>query len=811
MGLNLLITEEPDMQVVGEAWDEQTAINQVRKLAPDVVVMDIQMPGKDGIEATRRISSKFPDTKIIALSIHGERHFVEDMLQAGASGYVLKESIPEELVDGIKSVAQGEVYLSEAVRDAVVSGYVSILSREEKASELAKHYDTADGPILVTKLHRPRISASTVPRVRLWEQLEAGRGRPLTLVSAPAGYGKSTVISQWLETYECPSAWLSLDEQDSDLRTFLAYLTAAIQTLFPGAVPRTTALLKAADLPPLRILAGTLINEIEDVSQRFVLVIDDYHRINEPSVHDLLGEILRHSPQHLHLVLATRTDPPLDLLQLRAYRQMGEIRGHDLRFTRDETRALLQQVMDAPVGKEVATLLTARTDGWAIGLHLITLALRDVHDLENISITLPGEQQTLDYLVAEALSRQPREIQSWLLKSSILDRFQAPLCEAVCAAPGESAAPPGQGISAGINGEAFLDWLRGNNLFVISLDNHGRWFRYHHLFQQLLQSQLAMAIDDGDIAALHGRASAWLAENGLIEESFQHALAAGDIPGAAQLVKQHRYSMMNAEQWSRLNQLLDMLPPEATENNPSLLLAKAFCFDYRGEMAEVSTLFNRVKPLVVGVLPESPDDIGVQGEYYSLLAELNYLSAEGKLALASSKKALELLPSEAQYIRNLARNWYVFSLQMKGDLARGLQVVYEAIDSPVNLKRTTNIMGYRCLCALYFMDGDLSRLKQSALRVLTLAEEQQLSESLGIAGYFLGTLHYLRNELAEASKYIDININNRYSARVAYHAQCAFVQALIYISQGQPEEAWSVVESVIAFGDETHNAYVMEA
>ena len=257
--------------------------------------------------------------------------------------------------------------------------------------------------------------------------------RPLTLVSAPAGYGKSTAVSQWLATCDLPSAWLSLDVADNDLRVFLTYFVAAINELFPQALSATSALLRAQNLPPLRMINVTLTNELEQIPARFVLALDDFHCIDDPAILQWLSAHLTHPSRTLHLVLTTRVDPALDLLQLRAYRQMGEVRAQELRFTAEETVAFLENVLGAPVAEASATALAAKTEGWVTGLHLATLSVQNRADLDNLSALLPGEQQSLDYLIAETLSSQPHEVQRCLLETAILDRFCASLCEAVCA------------------------------------------------------------------------------------------------------------------------------------------------------------------------------------------------------------------------------------------------------------------------------------------------------------------------------------------------------------------------------------------
>ena len=397
---------------------------------------------------------------------------------------MLKESALEELVSGIRTVQRGELFLSASIQDVILSQFVEGLQDNVPPVD-----EPANGSLLMTKLHYPGIPRHTVVRARLIEVLEAKRYQPLTLVSAPAGYGKSTLVGQWVESCDSPSAWLSLDEQDNDLRTFLMYLVAAVRTQFAEALSETRTLLATSNLPSVPVMSRTLVNELQYIPQRLILVLDDYHRIGAPEIHELLGEILRYPPQTLHLVLVTRTDPALDLLYMRAHQQMGEVRTQELSFSVEETVDFLEKMVGETVKERVAREINKRTEGWVTGMRLLTLSVQDSADLADLSTVLTGEQQTLDYMASEALARQPRDIQAWLLQTSILDRFCASLCAAVCG-------PLDDAGASDFSGEEFIRWLMESNLFVISLDRRGQWYRYHHLFQELLRNQLGNALMD---------------------------------------------------------------------------------------------------------------------------------------------------------------------------------------------------------------------------------------------------------------------------------------------------------------------------
>jgi LuxR family maltose regulon positive regulatory protein len=324
--------------------------------------------------------------------------------------------------------------------------------------------------LIRTKLNRPRVASDLVERPRLVGKLNRGLERKLALVAAPAGYGKSTLVAEWLETCEQANAWLSLDENDSDLVVYLNYFIAAVQSVFPEAGRETTALLHTPELPPLPVLTSTLINDLDHIEQPFILVLDDYHLIHDLAVHNLMDELLRHPPRTLHLVLISRLNPPLKLSRLRARGQMVEIRVQDMRFTEAETSAFVRKTMGASVDQATAALLQEKTEGWVTGLRLSILSLHGAEDLDQLSLKLPGERLATEYLFQEVFENQPQAIQKRLLRTSILDRFCAPLCEAMCDA---------ESGSQQLGGRDFLNWLVQADLFAISLDDQHQWYRYH--------------------------------------------------------------------------------------------------------------------------------------------------------------------------------------------------------------------------------------------------------------------------------------------------------------------------------------------
>ena len=332
-------------------------------------------------------------------------------------------------------------------------------------------------PILATKLHVPAPRPKGRPPPRLIERLNEGLHHKLTLISAPAGFGKTTLVSEWIAGSGRPAAWLSLDEGDSDPTRFLAYLVAALRSVAANIGEGVSAVLQSPQSPPTESILTALLNEIAAIPETFILVLDDYHVIDAKPVDDALAFLLEHLPPCMHLVIATREDPRLPLARLRARGQMTELRAADLRFTPAETTEFLNRMMGLGLAAEDIAALETRTEGWIAGLQLAAISMRGHDDASGFIRSFTGSHGfVLDYLVEEVLERQPESVQTFLLRTSILERLCGPLCDAVL--PGSSA-----------SGQATLEYLERANLFIVSLDNERRWYRYHHLFAELLRQR----------------------------------------------------------------------------------------------------------------------------------------------------------------------------------------------------------------------------------------------------------------------------------------------------------------------------------
>ncbi len=377
-------------------------------------------------------------------------------------------------------------------------------------------------PLLHTKLYIPPPRSKIVLRSRLIERLDEGLRCNLTLISAPAGFGKTTLVSEWVAGSKRPVAWLSLDEGDNDPTRFLTYLVAALQTIAPKIGEGILAVLQSPQTPLSEVLLTALLNEIAAIPDHFILVLDDYHMIDSEPIDQTLAFLLDHLPPHMHLVITTREDPSLPLPRYRVRGQLTELRAADLRFTPAEAGAFLNQMMNLNLSAENIAALETRTEGWIAGLQMAALSMQGREDIAGFIQAFSGSHRfVLDYLAEEVLQHQPEPVRSFLLQTAILDRFCAPLCNAVTERE---------------DGKEILGVLERSNLFLIPLDDQRQWYRYHHLFADVLQAHL-MEAQPHLIPALHGRASAWYERNGLRSDAIRHALAAKDFECAAGLIE----------------------------------------------------------------------------------------------------------------------------------------------------------------------------------------------------------------------------------------------------------------------------------
>ncbi|NUM77398.1 hypothetical protein HUU40_23815 [candidate division KSB1 bacterium] len=435
--------------------------------------------------------------------------------------------------------------------------------------------------LLTTKFFLPPARSDLVRRPRLTERLNEGLQRQLTLISAPAGFGKTTLLGEWIPASPRCVTWVSLDKDDNDAVRFWTYVAAALQMLRSDLGKDTRDLLNSPQPPTFETILTSLVNEIAAFPDVFALVLDDYHVIESSPIHDALAFLLEHLPRNMHVIITSRADPALPLARLRARREMTELRAHDLRFTLAESTAFLNEVMKIGIAEKDVAALDHRTEGWIAGLQLAALSMHGRDDVSAFIQAFTGDDRyILDYLIEEVFRRQPEYIQNFLLQTSILERLCGPLCSAVlnadfgwqiAEAENENRNPQSQIRNA----QAMLEHLERANLFIIPLDDKRQWYRYHHLFAELLRFRLQQSQPEA-VAELHHRASIWFESNDLMEEAIEHAIAAKDWDRAAGLIEIVALKLLARWQQGSLLNWIKFLPDHAFEKRPNLCLWSAY-------------------------------------------------------------------------------------------------------------------------------------------------------------------------------------------------------------------------------------------
>ncbi|MDD5368857.1 MAG: BTAD domain-containing putative transcriptional regulator [Anaerolineaceae bacterium] len=465
-------------------------------------------------------------------------------------------------------------------------------------------------PLIKTKLFIPHRHPGLVSRQHLFVKLEQGAQRALTLISAPAGYGKSTLLSEWIDSLQKAGSsppwavcWFSLDPGDNDPIRFLTYLTTALEQAHPGVGAETRTVIQSSNsLHPATPLS-MLINELQDLPQSVLLVLDDYQCISNPAIHDGITFLLDHLPLNVHVVIATRSDPPLPLARLRACNQLTEMRAYDLCFTAMETTQFFHQVCHLALTPEQITVLANRTEGWIAGLQMAALSMQGRSDLVQFISAFSGSHRfIMDYLAEETLNRQPVEIREFLLKTSILEQLSEPLCDFVLTDQSEHVrrASPSSLDYAIVPGEtqSRLTQLERSNLFIVPLDDERVWYRYHHLFADLLRTYLQHLLPEL-APILHTRASVWLENNGWIEEAIQHALAAKDWQNAARLMTDHIPTYLENGKMVTILQWIDDLPQDEIFRNPKLSALVAEVYSQAGRIDHIDPYLNQAEAILV--------------------------------------------------------------------------------------------------------------------------------------------------------------------------------------------------------------------
>jgi LuxR family maltose regulon positive regulatory protein len=616
-------------------------------------------------------------------------------------------------------------------------------------------------PLLFTKLYIPPSRPNIVPRPRLIDQLNEGlaMGRKLTLISASAGFGKTTLVSEWIASCGRPVAWLSLDENDKEPVRFLIYLTRALHNISPNLGVGILDTLQSPQSPPIESILTALLNEIAIIQSEFILFLDDYHSVDSQSIDHALAFLIEHLPPQMHLVIATREDPSLPLACLRARGQLTELRAANLRFTPLEAVEFLNRMMGLNLSERDIAALESRTEGWIAGLQLAALSMQGREDIASFIQAFTGSHRfVLDYLAEEVLQRQSEHIRNFLLQTSVLDRFCASLCNAVTERE---------------DGKEMLDVMDRGNLFLIPLDDQRRWYRYHRLFADVLQTHL-MEAQPNRVVALHSRASVWFEQNGLRADAIRHALAAQDFERAATLIELAEPEMRRSRQGATATELgwLKAIPDELVHFRPVLSVAYAFALFGSGELGGVEPRLRDAERWL-----DTPVDIRAQRESPAagmvVVDEEEFRRLPGMIALLRAAQALGRgdMPETVKYARRVldlapegdhlmlggAASQLGLAAWASGDLEAARRMTADGME---NVRRagyiSSAIGGSIVLADIQITQGCLHEAMTTYERGLQWATEPGAPVQRGAADMYVGmsALHREHNDLEIASQHL---------------------------------------------------------
>ncbi|MBX3084662.1 MAG: hypothetical protein KF716_23710 [Anaerolineae bacterium] len=569
--------------------------------------------------------------------------------------------------------------------------------------------------ILQTKLTPPPIRVTHVPRARLIQQFSASLKHPLTLICAPAGYGKTTLLGEWLDSEAgklVPLAWLSLDEDDNDPSRFLTYLVFALANVSNIDVNEVLSLLYSPQPSPPRVVLTALISRLESFSNLLVLVLDDYHFITAPSVHEAVMFLLDHLPPQMHIVIISREDPPLPFARLRGRAQLAEIRADDLRFSPEEAREFLAQMVGVTLSADQIKDLESRTEGWIAGLQLAALAMKGRNDLAGFISAFTGSHRfVLDYLTEEVLGLQSADIQTFLLQTSILNRMCGALCDAVTGRD---------------DGQHMLELIEHGNLFLIALDDDRYWYRYHHLFGGVLRRHLRQSHADA-IPELHRRASLWYEQNGWVTEAVEHALAAQDSLRAAQLIERHGERVRIHGELATLLRWLKALPIAALQSRPRLGLTYAFMLTMTDAYVEAENHLSDVEQSLLNhsLVADADEHSALLGQAAAIRATVSLLLGyAGDVTIAAGNSALAQLPESDLYWRAWAYAMIgIAYYTSNGEMDEAERCLKESIHLSEQAKDSFTLMiGLSQLARMYLIRG--------ALRLALTTAEQLLHHGI---------------------------------------------------------------------------------
>ena len=658
--------------------------------------------------------------------------------------------------------------------------------------------------VIQTKLNRPAIGANSVERPRLISRLDDALKGRVTLISAPAGYGKTTLVLQWLGQGRMPAAWFAVDETDSEPDRFLSYVVAAVRTVVPEFGSDIERLLSAPQLPPPEILADAVVNELAALEQPLLIVLDDYHRHTSKTVHEIMTRVLQYLPQQLHVLLLTRRDPPLPLGLWSSRQWLAELRAADLRFTRQETQAFFEKRLRKRLSDQTVDFLTGRTEGWVAALQLVELSLSPAEDPEQLVGRYAERDRSItEYLMDEVVSCQPSEVIDFLAITAHFERFCVPLCDYLLSK--HKAAPDTRGI---------INRIEKENLFLVPLDNERLWYRYHHLFQSLLKQHLKEKLSPKRISQFHLRAGKWFGGQGLVEEALHHFLAAGDVDTAAALLEDNMHSAIDNDLSRRtLGRWLDIFPESAVDQHPAFQVATTYQKMFRWDYISIGPLLDKAEALLRN--PSFPIEetrrLKLLGDIDLQRAFFFFWRGNIEAALRHTRQSLGVISKEHNYAHTVAILYMTLAQALSGRRDEALQLLAEALveDCAEGSRNAGAFLVAQT--GVYYYAGDLNAVEVTAKQILSVHETVFVPDFwYAYAPYFLACSAYERNLLDTAAEHFGQVEKMRYVISTRLYQDALMGLALAAWAKGETDRAWEYAAAARSFAREKSDPYSLQ-
>jgi len=676
------------------------------------------------------------------------------------------------------------------------------LYEQGRGQEEARHMDEAPQsslsfPLLKTKLYIPAPPASKVIRAHLLDRLSKIEEKTLTIISAPAGFGKTTLLAEWIAQTDLPVAWLSLDNGDNDPYRFLSYLIAALESIQEDVGVEAKQLMRSQQILQPHIILASLINHLGKVTEPYVFVLDDYQFISEHAVHETMSYFLDHIPTNMHIVIATRADPPLQLGRLRAHDQMLELRTRELRFTPEEATEFLNDVMRLGLSVEDIEALETRTEGWVVGLKMAALSLKEHENVSAFIQAFSGSHRyVLDYLLEEVLRQRPAHVQTFLLGTSILEKLSSPLCSALMSENWRQ---------FGESSQATLEYLERNNLFLIPLDDHKHWYRYHHLFADLLRTRLQSSLAEQEVAQLHIRASDWYSQNGSVLDAIHHAAIASNDEMVEHLIEQHYIEMVSRGEMFEMHFWTGKLKKELVHRRPLLCIYGAYSHAWFGELVEADILLEKAEEQILLSKSLEPEAHAMQGLLAYVKSRVTAMRGNIPQAIEICLAARKNIPANslAPQLQFDTRVTLGYEYFLMGDYSNACQVLNDTIRSGITEGAVIHTVAASCILArLYAVQGLLLKsygTYQIAMQQISDANEEH-RDARALVDVGIADVLYEWNDLDAALLHVNRGLNLMpWWGKVDDFVLAYLTLVRICLAQANTNSAIEAIEKAIEF------------